>query len=75
MWEINDRCLVCVDMTRVPGWKGFPEEASSKWNQRKMVTGAWAEDSGGHEHPELVTNRDSDTPYKLNPTEKLAQNS
>lgn len=30
--------------------------------------------SGGPEHPELVTNRDSDTPYRLSPTKKLAQN-
>ena len=35
---------------------------------------AQAEDSGGRERPELITDRDSDTPYRLSPTEKLAQN-
>lgn len=63
-----------MDVTRVPGRKGFPEEASSKWIQRKMVRAARAEGSGGRERPELVTDRDSDTPYRLSPTERLAQN-
>lgn len=68
-----------MDVTRVPGQKRFPEEAGSKRDQRKMVTATRAElrqrtVSGGRERPELVTDRDSDTPYRLSPTEKLAQN-
>lgn len=63
-----------MDVTRVTGRKGFPEEESLKWIQRKMVRAARAEGSGGRERPELVTDRDSDTPYRLSPTERLAQN-
>lgn len=68
-----------MDVTRVPGRKHFPEEAGSKRDQRKMVTATRAERgqrtvSGGRERPKLVTDRDSDTPYRLSPTEKLAQN-
>lgn len=48
-----------MDVARVPGRKGFPEDAGSKWDQRKMGTAERAEDSGGREHPELVTDRDS----------------